>query len=120
MTFRAVQHGKVRLPRCVNTYLSALCGKQFSKLPSENPPSSGCPMTVPRQRKWSTIRLIWLLRLWDLRKRNKGVLGRRRQRDQKARSAAILAYLAAKYTFTGSANLIREKDNSCSVFAIAT
>jgi len=31
-----------------------------------------------------------------------------------------LAYLAAKYTFTGSANFVREKDNSCSVFAIAS
>jgi hypothetical protein len=27
MTFRAVQHGKVRLPRFVNKYLNALCGK---------------------------------------------------------------------------------------------
>src|SRR5437764_3875416 len=118
MTFRAVQHGKVRLPRCVNKYLNALCGKQFLKLPSENPLSSGCLMTSPRQRKWSTIRLVWLLRLRDLRKRNKGLLGRRRQREQKARSAAILAYLAVKYTFPGCANFVREKDNGCSVFII--
>jgi hypothetical protein len=36
--------------------------------------------------------------------------GRSRRRDQKARSAPFLAYLAVKYTFTCGANFAREKD----------